>query len=179
MDPESLIRRARIHFGSPHRVRSKVDPTSFVTSTSTLMANPNDKKTLCEYSSPSADQVPTGLEINTRKGNFEIKTGLITMVQSIPLCGKPNDDANTTHLQQFLELRGTFTIRGVEEDAIHRRLFPFSLLNLDSSVVILTGVLCFEGSGSRPQSTPVRPVLLTGQTGTHQSDWSDPSVRPT
>jgi hypothetical protein len=44
------------------------------------MANPNDKKTLCEYSSPSADQVPTGLEINTRKGNFEIKTGLITMV---------------------------------------------------------------------------------------------------
>jgi hypothetical protein len=42
------------------------------------MANP--KKTLREYSAPSSDQVPTGLEINTGNGNFEIKTGLITMV---------------------------------------------------------------------------------------------------
>jgi hypothetical protein len=59
------------------------------------MANPNDKKILREYSAPSADQVPTGPEINTGKGNFEIETGLITMVQASPLCGKPNDDANT------------------------------------------------------------------------------------
>jgi hypothetical protein len=44
------------------------------------MANPNVEKTLCEYSTPSANQVPTGLEINTGNGNFEIKTGLITMV---------------------------------------------------------------------------------------------------
>jgi hypothetical protein len=31
-------------------------------------------------------------------------------------------------LQRFLELCSTFTIWGVEEDAIHLRLFPFSLL---------------------------------------------------
>jgi hypothetical protein len=31
-------------------------------------------------------------------------------------------------LQQFLELCSTFTIQGVEEDAIHLWLFPFSLL---------------------------------------------------
>jgi hypothetical protein len=38
------------------------------------MANPNVEKTLHEYSAPSADQVPTGPEINTENGNFEIKT---------------------------------------------------------------------------------------------------------
>jgi hypothetical protein len=81
------------------------------------MANPNAEKTLCEYFAPSADQVPTGPEINTRNGNFEIRTGLITMVQTSPFCGKPNEDASS-HLQQFLELCITFTIQGVEEDAI-------------------------------------------------------------
>jgi hypothetical protein len=62
--------------------------------------------------------VPTGSEINTKNGNFEIKTGLITMLQASPFCGKPNEDASA-HLQQFLELCSTFTIQGVEEDAIH------------------------------------------------------------
>jgi hypothetical protein len=42
-------------------------------------------------------------EINTANGNFEIKTGLITMVLASPFCGKPNEDA-TAHLQQFMEL---------------------------------------------------------------------------
>jgi hypothetical protein len=41
------------------------------------MANPNVKKTFREYSTPSADQVPTGPEINTGNGNFEIKTALL------------------------------------------------------------------------------------------------------
>ena len=106
-DPKSLVRRARTHFGSPQRVRTEVDPASFVPSTSTPMAN--QEKTLREYSTPSADQVPTGPEINTGNGNFEIKTGLITMVQASPFYGKPNEDAST-HLQQFLELCSTFTI---------------------------------------------------------------------
>jgi hypothetical protein len=79
-DPESLIRRGGTHFGSPQRVHTEIDPSSFVPSTSIPMANPNVEKTLCEYSTPSANQVPTGLEINTGNGNFEIKTGLITMV---------------------------------------------------------------------------------------------------
>jgi uncharacterized protein YggU (UPF0235/DUF167 family) len=83
--------------------------------------------TLREYSAPSADQVPTSPKINTGNGNFEIKTRLIVMVQASPFRGKPNEDAST-HLQQFLELCSSFTIRGVEEDAIRLRLFPFSLL---------------------------------------------------
>jgi hypothetical protein len=39
-------------------------------------------------------------------------------------------------------------------------------------------VLRFEDSGLR-RRTPVRPVLLTGQTGqTHRSDWSGAAAAP-
>jgi hypothetical protein len=46
-----------------------------------------------------------------------------------------------------------------------------NLLSLDASLAILTRVLRFENFGLR-RRTPVRPVLLTGQTGTHRSDRS-------
>jgi hypothetical protein len=52
-----------------------------------------------------------------------------------------------------------------------------NLLSLDASLAIPTRVLRFEDSGLR-RRTPARPVLLTGQTGTHLSDQSDPPVRP-
>jgi hypothetical protein len=52
-----------------------------------------------------------------------------------------------------------------------------NLLSLDASLVIPTRVLRFEDSGLR-RRTPVRSVLLTGQTGTHRLDRSDPPVRP-
>ena len=74
-----------------------------------------------------ANQVPTGPEVNTGGENFEIKTGLIMMAQASPLCGKANEDASA-HLQQFLELCSTFVVKGVSQDAIRLRLFPFSLL---------------------------------------------------
>jgi hypothetical protein len=48
-----------------------------------------------------------------------------------------------------------------------------NLLSLDESIAIPTRVLRFEDSGLR-RRTPVRPVLLTGQTGTLRSD---PPVR--
>jgi hypothetical protein len=48
---------------------------------------------------------------------------------------------------------------------------------LDASLAISTRVLCFEDSRLR-RRTLVRPVLLTGRTGTHRSDQSDPPVRP-
>jgi hypothetical protein len=85
------------------------------------------QKTLRDYSAPSANQVPTRPEVNTGGENFEIKTGLITMVQDSSFCGKANEDASA-HLQQFLELCSTFVIRGVSQDAIRLRLFSFSLL---------------------------------------------------
>jgi hypothetical protein len=49
-----------------------------------------------------------------------------------------------------------------------------NLLSLNASLAIPTRVICFEDSGLR-RRTPVRPVLLTGQTGTHRSDRSDRS----
>jgi hypothetical protein len=48
------------------------------------------------------------------------------MVQQSPFCGKATVDVNA-HLQHFLEICSTFTIRGVTQDAVHLHLFPFSL----------------------------------------------------
>jgi hypothetical protein len=52
-----------------------------------------------------------------------------------------------------------------------------TMLSLDASHAILTCVLRFEDSGLRCR-TPVRPVLLTGQTGTHRSDRSGAAAAP-
>jgi hypothetical protein len=52
-----------------------------------------------------------------------------------------------------------------------------TLRSLDASQAIPTRVLCFEVSGLR-RRTPVRPVLITGQTGTHRSDWSGAATAP-
>jgi hypothetical protein len=49
--PESLVSKARIHFGSPHRTHPEGEPASFVPSMSNAMA----QKTLRKYSAPSAD----------------------------------------------------------------------------------------------------------------------------
>jgi hypothetical protein len=62
-------------------------------------------------------------------------------------------------------------------DTIGRMPGDRNLLSLNTSLAIPTRVLCFEGSGLR-RRTPVRPVLLTGQTSSHRSDRSDPQVRP-
>jgi len=58
---------------------------------------------------------------------FELKPALINMVQANPFCGKPHEDANP-HLQHFMEVCATFTIKGVTFDTICLRLFSFSLL---------------------------------------------------
>jgi len=49
------------------------------------------------------------------------------MVQASQFGGKAHEDASA-HLQHFLEICSTFTIRGVSKDTILLRLFPFSLL---------------------------------------------------
>ena len=93
-DPESLLRRARARLVSPRRPLSAAEPVIASSSASQAM----DQKTLRDYSTPSASQVLTGPEVNTGGENFEIKTGLITMVQASPFCGKANEDASA-HLQ--------------------------------------------------------------------------------
>ena len=49
------------------------------------------------------------------------------MVQASQFCGKAHKDASA-HLQHFLEICSTFTIKGVTQDTILLHLFPFSLL---------------------------------------------------
>ena len=122
-NPESLLRRVRPHVVPPQISLSAVEPIIQAPSASQTMA----QKTLRDYSAPSANQVPTGPEVSTGGENFEIKMGLITMVQASPLCRKDNEDASA-HLQQFLELCSTFVIKEVSQDAIRLLLFPFSLL---------------------------------------------------
>jgi hypothetical protein len=57
---------------------------------------------------------------------------------------------------------------------LHLVFFGKTGVTLDASLAIPTRVLRFEDSELR-RRTPVRPVLLTGQTSTHRSD---PPVRP-
>lgn len=120
---ESLLRRVRPRVTPPQISLSAAEPVTSAPSAPHAMA----QKTLRDYSTPSATQVPTRPEVNTGGENFKIKTGLITMVQASPFCGKANEDASA-HLQMFLELCSTFVIRGVSQDAIWLHLFPLSLL---------------------------------------------------
>ena len=84
-------------------------------------------KTIHEFSASSAANVATGPNVINADTHFELKPVLITMVQASPFCGKAHEDANA-HLQHFLEICSTFTIKGVTQEAIRLRLFPFSLL---------------------------------------------------
>ena len=56
-------------------------------------------KSIREFSAPTTDNIRTGpaAEID---GNFELKPGLINMVQSNQFCGKAHEDASA-HLQHF------------------------------------------------------------------------------
>ncbi|KAL6597769.1 hypothetical protein ACP70R_046574 [Stipagrostis hirtigluma subsp. patula] len=84
------------------------------------------EKTIRDYSAPSSSNVPTG-NAPAAEGAFELKPALINMVNSNPFCGKASEDANS-HLQNFLEICGTLTIKDVTPEVIRMRLFPFSLL---------------------------------------------------
>jgi hypothetical protein len=66
---------------------------------------------------------------------FELKPALINMVQANQFCGKAHEDASA-HLQHFLEICSTFTIKGIARDAILLRLFPFSLLEKSEAMVL-------------------------------------------
>jgi hypothetical protein len=85
------------------------------------------RKCINDFSAPSSANVRTGPEANIGDGSFELKPALINMVLQSLFCGKVSEDANA-HLQHFLEICSTFTIRAVTQDAVRLHLFPFSLL---------------------------------------------------
>jgi hypothetical protein len=53
------------------------------------------QKTLRQFSAPSSSHIPIGLHKN-QAGNdgFELKAGLVNMVQDSLFCGKASEDAN-------------------------------------------------------------------------------------
>ena len=122
-NPEKLVRRVRPRIVPSLISQSTREPASQAPLITELMA----EKTLRDFSVPSAANVATGPNVDVGDMNFELKSSLINMVQASPFCGKPNKDANA-HLQNFLELCKTVTIRGVTVDAIRLCLFSFSLI---------------------------------------------------
>jgi len=133
-NPEALFRKTRA------KLKKTQQPTS---STSQLegLSDSEDRpfvrdltpvfevmatKTLREFSAPTMENIRTGPAADIDKA-FELKPALINMVQANQFCGKAHEDANA-HLQHFLEICSTFTIKDVPKDTILFRLFPFSLL---------------------------------------------------
>jgi hypothetical protein len=126
----TLIRKSRSRLSSPRSSRCHIREivNKFQGSPPphepALMAT---RRCINDLSAPSSANVRTSLEMNIRDDSFKLKPALINMVQQSPFCGKASEDANA-HLQHFLEICSTFTIRGVTQDVVHLRLFPFSLL---------------------------------------------------
>jgi hypothetical protein len=84
-------------------------------------------KTLRKFSGPTTTNIRSGPTVNIGDNGFKLKPALINMVQASQFCGKAHEGVSA-HLQHFLEICSTFTIKGVTKDAILLRLFPFSLL---------------------------------------------------
>ena len=84
-NPELFLRRVRPRIVPPQISLSAAEPVIASSSAPRAVA----QKTLHDYSTLSASQVPTGPEVNTGGENFEIKTGLITMVQPALSVARP------------------------------------------------------------------------------------------
>jgi hypothetical protein len=84
-------------------------------------------KSLHEFSAPTTANIRTGPKVNIGDNGFELKPALINMVEASQFYGKAHEDASA-HLQHFMEICSTFTIKGVTKDAIVLRFFLFSLL---------------------------------------------------
>jgi hypothetical protein len=134
-NPELLFRRARAKL---KRVQAETSSSQFEAPLSDSEGQPSivrnltpefdamADKSLREFSAPTTANIRTGPTAEIEQ-NFELKPALINMVQASQFCGKAHEDASA-HLQYFLEICSTFTIKDVPRDAILLHLFPFSLL---------------------------------------------------
>ena len=81
-NPEALLRKNRSRTSSSSATPPTNKPVASAPSELVEMA----QKSLCEFSIPAVANVPTGPVVNVADKNFELRTGLITMVQGIPFC---------------------------------------------------------------------------------------------
>jgi len=102
--------------------KSEDQPTQSLILEIDIMAD----KSLHEFLAPTTANIRTGPAIDIN-GSFELKPALINMVQASQFCGKAHEDASA-HLQHFLEICSTFSVKDVPRDAILLHLFRISLL---------------------------------------------------
>ena len=94
-NPEVLLWKNRLCTASS-ATPPIVEPVTPTPSATTAMA-----KSLYDYSTPAVANMPIGPTVNTGTGNFELQTGLITMVQASQLYGLPSEHTSAP-LQHFL-----------------------------------------------------------------------------
>ena len=123
-DPGALIRRTRAKLKKVSALESEDNQTRW---SLTLEFEAMADRTLHEFSAPTTANIRTRPNVNVGDNGFKLKPDLINMVQASQFCGKAHEDASA-HLQHFLEISSTFTIKGVTKDTILLRLFPYSLL---------------------------------------------------
>ena len=123
-NPEALLKRTKAKLKKVSALESEDNHIKrSLTSEFEAMAD----RTLHEFSTPTAVNIRTGPTVNVGDNGFELKPALINMVQASQFCGKAHEDTSA-HLQHFVVICSTFTIKGVTKDAILLCLFPFSLL---------------------------------------------------
>ena len=105
-------------------------------------------KMLRKFSAPSTKNICTGPTLNTRNIEFELKLSLINMMQASPFSGKAHEDAST-HLQNFLEISSTVTVKDVAHDIILLHLFPFSLMREAKQCSISTKMTLTHGQSAQ------------------------------
>jgi len=120
-NPEALLRKKWTRAVSSSATLPTVEPITPTPSISTTMA-----RSLRDYSTPAVANVPVGPAVSTGNGNFELRSGLLTMVQANQFCGLPSEDAKM-HLQNSIEMCETIIIKDVAPESVKLRLFPFSL----------------------------------------------------
>jgi hypothetical protein len=123
-NPEALLRKTRSKF---KKVSPSVSEDTQVRRSLTPVFEVMAGKNLREFSAPTTANIRTKPTVNVGEDGFELKPALINMVQANQFCGKAHEDASA-HLQHFMEICSTFTIKGVFKDAILLCLFLFSLL---------------------------------------------------
>jgi hypothetical protein len=130
-DPKVLLRKAKASLkkvltleSEDNRIRGCLTPKF------EAMAN----KTLHEFFALTTANIHTKPQTDVQENGFELKLALINMVQASQFCEKTHKDASA-HLQHFMEIYNTFTIKGVTRNAILLRLF--SILTIEKGKIVV------------------------------------------
>ena len=108
-NPEALIRRTRAKLKKFSPLKSE---DNHIRRSLTPEFEAMADRILHEFSALTPTNIQTGPTVNVGDNGFELKPALINMVQASQFCGKAHENASA-HLQHFLEICGTFTIKGV------------------------------------------------------------------